>query len=113
MRPLRARHALTKRTPMANDIRDITIIGGGPTGLFGAFYARMRGNTFFETLPWYGQELEDTQRVMGENFYSYGIPPNRKTLETLFRYSYEQGIAARELTVDELFEPSTLELLES
>jgi thioredoxin reductase len=28
---------------MADDVRDITIIGGGPTGLFGAFYAGMRG----------------------------------------------------------------------
>ena len=28
---------------MAHDIRDITIIGGGPTGLFGLFYAGMRG----------------------------------------------------------------------
>ena len=25
--------------PMPQDIRDITIIGGGPTGLFAAFYA--------------------------------------------------------------------------
>ena len=28
---------------MADDTRDITIIGGGPTGLFAAFYAGMRG----------------------------------------------------------------------
>ncbi len=28
---------------MRDDIRDITIIGGGPTGLFGAFYAGLRG----------------------------------------------------------------------
>ena len=28
---------------MANDVRDITIIGGGPTGLFAAFYGGLRG----------------------------------------------------------------------
>jgi thioredoxin reductase len=28
---------------MVHEIRDITIIGGGPTGLFGMFYAGMRG----------------------------------------------------------------------
>ena len=27
---------------MQEDVRDITIIGGGPTGLFGAFYAGVR-----------------------------------------------------------------------
>ena len=76
-------------------------------------YARMKNNVFFETMPWYGQELEDTQRLMGENFFPYGIGRNRKALETLFRYSYEQNIASRELTIEELFEPSTLELGES
>ena len=30
---------------MANEIRDITIVGGGPTGLFAAFYAGMRGSS--------------------------------------------------------------------
>lgn len=76
-------------------------------------YEAMRKNVFFETLPWYGQELEDTQRVMGENFFPYGIAPNRKALETLFRYSHEQSLASREVTVEELFVPSTLDLLES
>lgn len=59
-------------------------------------------------LPWFGQELEDTKALMGNNFYSYGIAPNRKALETLFRYSYTQGLATRELTIEELFEPSSL-----
>jgi 4,5-dihydroxyphthalate decarboxylase len=47
---------------------------------------------------------------MGENFWPYGIEANRKTLETLFRYSYEQGMTKRKLTVEELFDKSTLEL---
>ena len=64
-------------------------------------------------LPWFGQELEDTQRLMGENFYPYGMKRNRKTLETLFRYSYAQGLARRELTVEELFEPSSLSFEDS
>jgi 4,5-dihydroxyphthalate decarboxylase len=64
------------------------------------------------SLPWAGQELEETQELMGENFWPYGIEANRKTLETLFRYSYEQGLASRELTIEELFHPSTLEFAE-
>jgi 4,5-dihydroxyphthalate decarboxylase len=62
------------------------------------------------SLPWAGAELEETRELMGDNYWPYGIEPNRKTLETLFRYSYEQGLASRELTIDELFHPSTLEL---
>lgn len=44
---------------MANDARDITIIGGGPTGLFGAFYAGMRGNStrIIDSLPELGGQL--------------------------------------------------------
>jgi 4,5-dihydroxyphthalate decarboxylase len=66
-----------------------------------------------DMLPWYGQELAETRTLMGENFYSYGIAPNRKALEALFRYSHQQGLASRELTIEELFLPSSLELAET
>ena len=44
---------------MAKDIRDITIIGGGPTGLFAAFYAGMRGTScrIVDSLPELGGQL--------------------------------------------------------
>ena len=44
---------------MADDIRDITIIGGGPTGLFAAFYAGMRGSScrIIDSLPELGGQL--------------------------------------------------------
>jgi 4,5-dihydroxyphthalate decarboxylase len=64
------------------------------------------------SLPWFSQEFEETRELMGDNYWPYGIAPNRKTLETLFRYSYEQGLASRELTIEELFHPSTLEFSE-
>lgn len=67
----------------------------------------------FDSLPWYGQELEETRALMGENFYSYGIEANRKVLETLFRYSYEQGLSRRKLTIEELFAPESLGFTES
>jgi 4,5-dihydroxyphthalate decarboxylase len=62
------------------------------------------------SMPWFGQELEETRALMGDDFYSYGIEENRKTLETLFRYSYQQGLASRELTIEELFAASSLKL---
>jgi len=44
---------------MTDDIRDITIIGGGPTGLFAAFYAGMRGSScrIVDSLPELGGQL--------------------------------------------------------
>ncbi|HEU4642958.1 MAG TPA: NAD(P)/FAD-dependent oxidoreductase [Gemmatimonadaceae bacterium] len=44
---------------MPHEIRDITIIGGGPTGLFAAFYAGMRGVTarIVDALPELGGQL--------------------------------------------------------
>ena len=44
---------------MTTEIRDITIIGGGPTGLFAAFYAGMRGATarVVDALPQLGGQL--------------------------------------------------------
>ncbi|MFQ5538279.1 MAG: NAD(P)/FAD-dependent oxidoreductase [Gemmatimonadota bacterium] len=44
---------------MSDDSRDITIIGGGPTGLFAAFYAGMRGKScrIIDSLPELGGQL--------------------------------------------------------
>ncbi|MGJ9383147.1 NAD(P)/FAD-dependent oxidoreductase [Salipaludibacillus sp. CF4.18] len=43
----------------SNNIHDITIIGGGPTGLFAAFYAGMRNSSvkIIESLPHLGGQL--------------------------------------------------------
>jgi len=57
-------------------------------------------------LPWVDAELESTQAVMGSDFWSYGIEPNRKALETMARYSFEQGLAVRQLKVEEMFAAS-------
>ncbi len=44
---------------MTQELRDITIIGGGPTGLFAAFYAGMRGVSarIVDSLPELGGQL--------------------------------------------------------
>ena len=74
-----------------------------------AAYARMaKLGWAADMLPWYGQELEHTVAAMGANFYSYGIAPNRKTLEALFRYSHDQGLANKQLTIEELFHADAL-----
>jgi 4,5-dihydroxyphthalate decarboxylase len=67
----------------------------------------------YDMLPWIAQEFAETRALMGDNYYSYGIKPNRKILESLFRYSYQQGMCKQELKIEELFEPASLELTES
>jgi 4,5-dihydroxyphthalate decarboxylase len=69
-----------------------------------------KGNANRITLPWFAAEWEATKALMGEDFWSYGLPANRKELETLLRYSREQYLSERDLALDELFESSTLAL---
>ena len=40
------------------------------------------------TLPWFAAELERTQALMGQDFWPYGIGPNRKTLSLMLDYSH-------------------------
>jgi 4,5-dihydroxyphthalate decarboxylase len=68
---------------------------------------------FKDSLPWFGQEFDETRALMGDNYYSYGVEPNRKALEALFRYSHQQGLCSRGLTIEELFEPASLDLIET
>ncbi|MCP4003259.1 MAG: ABC transporter substrate-binding protein [bacterium] len=65
------------------------------------------------TLPWATQEFLDTQKLMGDNYWPYGIEANRTELELIMRYTYEQGLAKRRLDVEEIFHPSTLQLTET
>lgn len=59
-------------------------------------------------LPWVTAEYEATAGLMGEDFWSYGVEANRKTLSTMARYSYEQGLAVRLLAVEEMFADGNL-----
>ena len=61
------------------------------------------------TLPWVINEWENTVRLMGEDYWPYGIEKNRKTLETAIRYSFEQGMISRRLEVEEIFAKSVME----
>ena len=45
---------------------------------------------------------------LGDDFWAYGVAPNRRAIEALCRYSFAQGIAPRQLAPEELFAPQTL-----
>jgi 4,5-dihydroxyphthalate decarboxylase len=61
------------------------------------------------TLPWQIAEVERTRELMGDDYWPYGVEPNRAALETLMRYSCQQGLAERPIPIESLFAPSTLD----
>ncbi|MDB5084293.1 MAG: 4,5-dihydroxyphthalate decarboxylase [Bacilli bacterium] len=61
------------------------------------------------TLPWLLAEVENTKQLMGNDFWPYGVEKNRKTLESAAQYSYEQGMIAKVLPVEDLFAKTTLQ----
>jgi len=66
-----------------------------------------------DSLPWYGQEFNETRELMGENFYPYGLQASKASYEAAFRYLYEQGLSKRLVTLEEMFDKSTLDLVEN
>jgi 4,5-dihydroxyphthalate decarboxylase len=62
------------------------------------------------TLPWPEMYVQDAARLMGEDFWRYGVAENARDIETLARYSFEQGLATRKLSAQEIFHPSVLEI---
>jgi 4,5-dihydroxyphthalate decarboxylase len=48
-------------------------------------------------------------KALGTRLVHHGVRANRKTLETSARYSVEQGLTPRLMTLEEIFAPSTME----
>jgi 4,5-dihydroxyphthalate decarboxylase len=61
------------------------------------------------TLPWLTAEVERTEKIMGKDFWPYGIKGNEKTLAAAIMYSYEQGMIKKQFHIEDLFAASTLE----
>ena len=49
-------------------------------------------------------------RALRTDVYPYGVRSNRKALETLVEYSHEQGLTPRNIALEEVFAPSTMDL---
>ncbi len=61
-------------------------------------------------LPRVEAETLETIALMGGDFWKHGVAESGRDIEALARYSYEQGLAQRTLTPEELFAPSTFEV---
>jgi 4,5-dihydroxyphthalate decarboxylase len=62
------------------------------------------------TLPFVEEQLRAARLLMGEDFWSYGLEPNRRVLGRFLQRHHAEGLSARLLAPEELFHPSSLEL---
>lgn len=59
------------------------------------------------SLPFLVEHAEQTAALMGEDFWPYGVEPNRPTLEAFLRYAHEQGLIHERPAIEDLFPAST------
>jgi 4,5-dihydroxyphthalate decarboxylase len=89
-----------------------------PTSVYKAFCAakaiamtNLRDvNALLVSLPFLEAETRDTATAMGEDFWTYGVPENRREIAALAQYAHEQGLLEREVSIEELFAPATFDL---
>jgi 4,5-dihydroxyphthalate decarboxylase len=86
-----------------------------PTNLVKAFeqakniaYRRI-ANPRMVPIAWVRTALEEQEAVLGPDPWAYGLTPaNRKNLETVQRYTFQQGMISRVRPLDELFADTDL-----
>ncbi len=61
------------------------------------------------TMPFVEDNLGAVKKLMGENYWPYGVADNATTLAAFCEMHYHQGLSARRLAIDELFHPATYE----
>src|SRR2546421_6449081 len=60
------------------------------------------------SFAWLQPMIEEERRLIGADWFPYGIESNRESLGALLQYLHEQGLTERRLRIEELFAPSTL-----
>jgi 4,5-dihydroxyphthalate decarboxylase len=81
-----------------------------PASLFRAFDAakaiamRRLANSCAIPLAWHQHAWEEQEEILGPDPWEYGLTArNRKTLDTMVRFSHEQGLIRRAIPLEELF----------
>ena len=59
------------------------------------------------SFAWLQPMIEEEQAIIGRDWYPYSIEQNRPSIEALLQYTFEQGLTARRVKLEELFAPST------
>jgi 4,5-dihydroxyphthalate decarboxylase len=61
------------------------------------------------TIPFLEESVARARKLMGEDYWPYGLEANRKLLDTFLRHHHSQGLSAKRLKPEDLFHPSTTE----
>jgi 4,5-dihydroxyphthalate decarboxylase len=61
------------------------------------------------TLPFVEEQLRAARKLMGDDFWPYGLEPNRQVLERFLHRHHAEGLSAKLLQPEELFHPASLE----
>jgi len=86
-----------------------------PTNLVKAFeeakniaYRRI-ANPRMVPIAWVRTAIEEQEEVLGTDPWAYGLTPvNRKNLETVLRYTHQQGMISKMVPIDSLFADTDL-----
>ena len=62
------------------------------------------------TLPFVEEHLRSVRALMGNDFWAYGLEPNRLVLRRFLERHHAEGLSSRLLTPEELFHPASLEM---
>jgi 4,5-dihydroxyphthalate decarboxylase len=60
------------------------------------------------TLPFVDEAVMEARRLMGADYWPYGVHENRRTLDAFLEHHHRQGISPRRLIPEDLFDPSVL-----
>ncbi len=61
------------------------------------------------SLGWWVSYWEEERSLLGEDPWTYGVVPNRHTIETFVDYCHRQGLLKRRLPLEEVFPTNSLD----
>jgi 4,5-dihydroxyphthalate decarboxylase len=59
--------------------------------------------------PWLIHHVEESRQLLGQDYWSYGLAENEKTLDVFLRYHHEQGLSRKQHSPADLFAAETSE----
>jgi 4,5-dihydroxyphthalate decarboxylase len=74
-------------------------------------YARNSDPRSF-ALVWVQDLIREQREIFGADPWPYNLQDNRKTLDAVIRYEFEQGMIKKKPNVEELFFPASLQRIQ-